>query len=140
MKKYIPHLLIALFTTTQSIAIVLRIDVWPFSCYPMFSEPKIIDQIESFQLRSIKKNGEIQQISLPGHKQTWVKYHTLSNKKDFLGLQSEMRKDYEKYAATQKHIHHDKISELRLFRVGIKKKNTNGEFVIEEKLIFALNI
>ena len=121
--KLLPLSILGLLICSQAAAMIFRIDIWPLSCYPMFSETKSADGIGAYALKAIRKDGREEIIRLHGSKNTWYTYSSLLDQKQYGKLETRMKSDLEYYFSNHGEVSRSQFVELRLLDFYLDRKD-----------------
>lgn len=112
--KVLPLSIFGILICSQAAAMIFRIDVWPLSCYPMFSETKAADRTGAFALQVVGKDGSEKIIHLHSSKNTWYTYTSLLEQKEYKKIEIRMRSDLDYYMSNHRELSGAQFVELRL--------------------------
>ncbi len=140
-KKTAILLLLSILTISQVVVIAFRIDYWPFSAYPMFSQTKSPEEAGAFQLFAAHQDGTLDQIPLEGHKQVWFVFNQLiSGPSDNTRNIAEkmMLNNYQSYQQNQPTS--KQPLELKLFFTALDKNSSTSSMTTKRQLVHSIKL
>ena len=139
-KYYLPIGIATVLVAVQIVAVVFRIDSWPFSCYPMFSTAKTFEKVGAFQLKISKVDGNSSVVPLPGGKNTWFAYRTLTDENKSEQLRQQMQRDLAVYLEEHKELTLQQISEVTLLDITMEAVEGSDKPLIHEKPLYSYRL
>jgi hypothetical protein len=126
-KKYWPYLILSFLLISQIIVVAFRIDIWPFSCYPMFSQLHSANEIGAYRIEVITHDHRTLTVFLYGGKDRWQAYQTLIEKNNILALNMQMKRDLDNYISSNPEVKLTQMAEARLVSVGLSDSAAHGK-------------
>lgn len=102
--------------------VVLQINCWPLSDYPMFAPPKKIENTYGFSLFYIPQDKQPIAIPINGGATIMHIYSQSIKNKDVLSLKKQISEDVKKFLFTQK-IEYKIKDRIILKKVGLKRNH-----------------
>lgn len=137
-KKYIPFGILGFLVITQIAVVVLRIDIWPFSDYPMFSELHTTEHVGAYRMEALTRDNRSLTVHLYGGKNIWQAYETLLSKNDIPALQIQMKRDMDAYLEKNPDVKIAEIAEVRLVSVGLHE--SSDKKTVNQKVLHSMQL